>query len=502
MNEEKQHSVAFREILRKISSQSRVIFLGKLLSYVLTFGSSIILARLLGPASLGQFTLGFLLVQIAGNIGKLGFESSMIRFIPIQDIDINKKMIKDCSLLSLAASLTIGIGIYLFANSISIALYHTAEMTGVLKTFIILLPIFSLYGVLSASIRGLNRADVEFIITSVVTPLFFIMGLVPVFLIGERIAGAIWARTLSYFIPLVFMLMILRRAYPELISSKTNKYDFKKLVKFTLPMLTIGLMYFLLGQIDIIMLGFFLDVETVGIYSVAVRISIMIAVSLEVVTRTFEPEISRLSQMKSVETLGNLLKVLTKWIFYLSLFLTALVYIFRVEVLRLFGESFTMGSTALVILSAGQLFNALTGPTGKILVMSGKQNWEVMNSVCIILLNVVLNVILIPRFGINGAALGTAISLSTINIMKVLEVFKEFRIHPYSMSYYKGMLSISIGTICAYVSQQFLVVLKVHFILNMIIGSSILLLITTIMMYKLNFESEDRLIFNKIKIIN
>jgi O-antigen/teichoic acid export membrane protein len=168
------------------------------------------------------------------------------------------------------------------------------------------------------------------------------------------------------------------------------------------------------------------------------------------------------------------------------------------ELLKIYGDIFTTGARALVFLALGEVINAATGSTGAILLMTGKQKWEVLNSFCILILNVAFNLYLIPKYGIEGAAIGFTLSISIINVLKLLETYKEFKIHPYSMKYFKGFFAITVGAVLAFWYYQLLKLLGINYLFNLSTGIAVLLLSSFIALYFFKFDEEDKMILRKI----
>jgi len=100
-------------------------------------------------------------------------------------------------------------------------------------------------------------------------------------------------------------------------------------------------------------------------------------------------------------------------------------------ILHLFGNAYSAGATALVILAAGQLFNAATGPLGQVINMSGHPYITLANNAVVAALNVVGCLILIPRYGIVGAAASTTAAVTIVNVVKLFEVQWMFGINPF-----------------------------------------------------------------------
>jgi O-antigen/teichoic acid export membrane protein len=242
------------------------------------------------------------------------------------------------------------------------------------------------------------------------------------------------------------------------------------------------------------MLGYFLESADVGIYSVAVRIAGMAVFLLSATNTIFGPTISELTEKKQINNLKRLLKSITKIIFTFSLNFLLFVIVFNKEILTIFGEEYISGGIVLMILTFGQFINASAGSTGMVLVMSGNQKYEVYNSIGICILNIILNIFLIPIYGIEGAAIATATSIIFINIIKVIEVYEIFGIHPYKKSFIKIF-------IFAFIKIGFLALFKfinINYIIKLIIVIFSSIVVNFILIFKFALEKDDNFIFDKI----
>lgn len=501
MDKTKKEEQNYINVLESISIQSKVIFLGKVGFYFLGFFSVVLLARILGATLLGRYQLGLVTVEIISIFCKIGFDQGLIRFIPILTLDNKgkiKKVIKENMAISFGLCTCFSILLYFYSPLIASKLFHSPDMTNVLKVSCFYLPVFTFFRLGLASLIGFKRADVASNIENIITPILFITFLAFATLIRVDLYYVIVARIVSQLVAIVCIGYFMLRKFSVVFESKSISYDFRKYFSFSVPLFLIGFIYYLIGQVDILMLGYFAADSHVGIYSAVVRLAMLIILGLQVVNATFAPNISELYARGDLESIEKLLKVLTKWIFYISLFVFVAFIVFRAEVLQFFGPSFTSGSRALVILCIGQFVNASTGPTGVILVMTGKQRWESLNTLGILGSNVVLNLILIPRFGIEGAAIATTTSIGIINIAKLLETYKEFKFHPYNNKYFKGIFAIFVGTLLSLFVHSLLNLLKLNFVVVFIFGLSVLFFASILVLYLLKFDAEDVVVFRKI----
>ena len=112
---------------------------------------------------------------------------------------------------------------------------------------------------------------------------------------------------------------------------------------------------------------------------------------------------------------------------YLVLIITIPIFliltIFNREILNIFGEEFRMGDTVLLVLGLSFLFNSLLGFSGQVLSIVGRSKFILFNTIGAGILNIILNYILIPRYGILGAAIGTGFSIFAVNIVRTIEIY-------------------------------------------------------------------------------
>jgi O-antigen/teichoic acid export membrane protein len=130
-------------------------------------------------------------------------------------------------------------------------------------------------------------------------------------------------------------------------------------------------------------------------------------------------------------TLGTMLKRVTYWNVVLTLPVFAALLLLSRPLLGLFGGAYEKGAAALTLLAAGQLVNAATGPLGQMINMSGRPYITMLNNAFVAALNVGLCLVLIPRYGVTGAACATVASITLVNLIKLVQVRVIFGVHSF-----------------------------------------------------------------------
>jgi O-antigen/teichoic acid export membrane protein len=183
-----------------------------------------------------------------------------------------------------------------------------------------------------------------------------------------------------------------------------------------------------LSSIDILLLGVWTDGQTVATYGIATRIAALTAFFLAGVNSVVSPKFAMLYADRQYDKLARLAGQASALTIVLTLPLLIPLLCFPTFFLNFFGAEYVSGATALVILVLGQLFNALTGSVGCLLLMTGREKLMQLNLVGVVIFSVLMNIVVIPRFGIVGAAVTSSLSLVILNGVSVALVYQKFSI--------------------------------------------------------------------------
>jgi O-antigen/teichoic acid export membrane protein len=199
------------------------------------------------------------------------------------------------------------------------------------------------------------------------------------------------------------------------------------ILSISLPMLMTATMAFIIGQTGVIMLGMFRSEVEVGYYAIAVKLATLTTFILNAVNSMAGPKFSELYHSNKMDELFYVAKKSAKLIFFTT---TPLLLVFLVLgkpiLILVFGREFGMAYLALVFLVIGQFVNSISGSTGMFMNMTGNQN--VFKNIMFIAagLNIVTNMLLIPKYGIEGAGIASMVSFCFWNITTLVYIKKQF----------------------------------------------------------------------------
>jgi O-antigen/teichoic acid export membrane protein len=275
-----------------------------------------------------------------------------------------------------------------------------------------------------------------FITNFVGTPLTMLLSVI---LIASGLAlwGYIFAQFVSSCVVLLLLLGMVWKLTPHAARSVAGPLIplERDVLSFSLAAFGIGTLEFFLGQLDKVLIGFYINAREVGIYAVASALVAFVPIALQSVNQIFSPTIADLYSRGDRELLGRLFQTLTKWVLLFTFPLATVLIVFAKPVVAMFGSDYVEGWPVLAIGVLGQLINCGTGSVGYLLLMSGNQARLVKIQGIVTVFMILINIILIPRWGIKGAAIGAAFATVSTNVLSLREVRSALGITPYNRGY-------------------------------------------------------------------
>lgn len=443
------NEVELRERLERLTKQvvkgAGIAFVGQIVGRLLTVLLQILLTRVLGTAGYGLYALGKSVLGIAEPISTLGLQHGIVRFGAMYYGTGDKARLKGILLLSLAISFgsawVTALILYLCAGVLAERVFREPGLIGPLRIFAFALPFYTLMTMTVFSARALRRIDCDVVVNQLSRPMFTLLATGASFLLGYRLMGAVAGFLTSTVVSAGLGLYLVCRLFPELISRLKAIYEAKTLLGYSLTVLLVGMSNLLITKTDRIMLGILSSAEEVGIYDAAATLAIQVALFLISFEAIFAPTIADLFHQSRMEELQALFKATTKWIFTLTFPMGLAFILFARPLMAIFGPGFSAGAPVLISLAGAQLINSSTGPARFILTMTGRQRFELTNSLAMGGLNVVLNYLLIPNYGGLGAGIASGLSFTLAALARLLEVYWLYGMHPYRLSYWKPLMA-------------------------------------------------------------
>ena len=434
---------SFRQQMGHISRHSAVFFAGTIFTAAAGYLFKIYLARVLGAEALGIYALGMTIVGLLGIFNALGLPYSAVRFVAAYSatgkFDLLRGFLVRSTALLLFFNLVLGGAVLLVGPWVAVHIYHTPALNRYLGLFALIMIFGALTGFLGQVLTGYRDVARRTVITSFIgNPLtmVFTLGLVAA---GLGLWGYIFAQAASALVVIVLLGFAVWKLTPSAARAFSGGLAAieKDVISFSAVAFGVSFLEYLMSQADKILIGFYLNAREVGIYAVAMALVAFLPIVLQSVNQIFSPTIADLYARGQIELLGRIFQTLTKWILGFTLPLAAGMIIFAPALMRIFGRDFEIGSAVLVIGTLGQLINCAVGSVGYLLLMSGNQRSLIRIQAVMACGILALNVVLIPKWGIMGAAVGAAVTNAVTNVWYLLEVRRKLGLLPYSRSYWR-----------------------------------------------------------------
>jgi O-antigen/teichoic acid export membrane protein len=491
------------EYLKALTKSAGLGTFGEIFSLILLYITVILITRTVGADIYGLFLLSQAVVRIAVLIGALGLPHAVLRFVAAYKAKNNFPKIRGIILFSLRTVLTtsiiLSVILFIGAPLISSNIFHVPEMAVFLRILTISLPFWALLHVLFSSLQSFKKIKFIVFVEKGLMPIIRLLLLIFFFLIQLFIFGLLAATVISTVICFVGSFFYLLKTVDFRSHKKDIVYEKSKWISFSLPLLLSGFIFLLITTTDILMLGFFKTSASVGIYGASAKIAVLTTVFLTSFYLLFKPIISELVANQEISRLSVLLKTVNKLNFLVSFPIFLCLLMFSRDIISLFGKQFSAGATTLVILLCGQFCYILAGGTFYIFAMIGKPKIELFNAGILVFLNIGLNVVLIPKLNIIGAALSSAISILVVNIISLIETYLFLRVHIFRPDLFKPIIAGGIPAILIHLILKWKVEFPIHKILLILLFFTFYTLILILLKFEKNEIFLLRVIMQKIK---
>lgn len=449
----------------------------------LNFIFFIVLGRLYGTETTGFYLLSWTAVDIISKISILGLDRALIsvgaRNIAAKDDQKLYNSIANSIKIGFIASILTFAFTQITAKVITNHLLERPFLETPLRIMSIALFFWTMSAIFIAASRSMRIMKYEVIIKSISEPL--IMLLFSIILYKNNMG--INALAISFVISTATGAMLSFYLFSRKFSVKTmfclifsKEEDLKKILKLSAPTGIYDMLNLLLQRIDLFVLTIYTSASTAGIYGIASEIAFSIKKVRQSFDPIFIPVISELMEKEDETEIKNHLKNVTRWIFTLDILLVSLFMILKNELTAIFGSDFTAGSTAMIILAVSVLINGTFG-ISELFILIEKPILNIFNTLLTIVINILLTLTLIPRYGMTGAAFSILISYIFMNTMRIIEVYIKFELQPFSKELFKTFVSAIIPLSLLLLVKNIKTTLTIDIILSVIFVFSFTLIL-------------------------
>lgn len=390
----------------------------------LAYLTQALLARWMGSFEYGIFVFVWVWVLILGGLAPLGLSTSSIRFVPeyreTGRLDLLRGLLRGSRLFSVGVStlvMLVSLAILWFADGM-------LESHSWMPAFLILfcLPAYTLVDIQDGIARGRSWVDLALSPPYIIRPVLLLALMLVAAVSGFAMSAvtAAGCAVISYWASALIQTVMLERRLARDVPQGPRAYDFVHWLKTSLPLFLVLSFELLLQNTDILVLSRYMSPSEVAIYFAALKTIGLVAFVNFAVGAATANRFSALKARGDAAGLSRAVREAVTWTFWPSLAGTIALLALGKPLLWLFGSEFMSGYPVMFILAVGFLFRAAMGPAEWVLNMLGEQNRCAAVLSLSAIANLALNFALIPFYGIYGAAIATALSVSSAALVMFL----------------------------------------------------------------------------------
>lgn len=421
-------ATAFRSRLAR--SARRTLGL-RIVGYALQFLSGVLLARFLGPEGYGVFAFPISVITLLALPATLGLPQLVTRLVSKYHARNENGILRGLLTKTTQIGL-IGAAVLATVAGASYALFSWNHSTGERITFyvaLVMLPFLTLGSLRAAALRGLGKVPSASVPENVVQPGLFIVSFLVLqwgFGLSGRAEMAMVLRLVSTIGAFAVGTILLVHRTAQIPKDEDATYYVRDWLRSAVPFLVLGAGNLINNEMGVVLVGFLRPMADVGLYRTVVRGATLAGFVLTAISTVIGPEISRLWTIGDRKTLQKLITVSTSAMAATTVCIGGALMAGALPILKLvFGPQFVAGVWTLRILCIGQIISALAGAVGPLMNMTGHQKQSALAMLIAASVNVLVTSALLPKFGINGAAIGSVIASIVWNSIMIAFVRKK-----------------------------------------------------------------------------
>lgn len=428
-----------------LAAQGSITFVGNVAGKLLNFGFLVVVTNLIAASTFGIFSLGLSVIFFSKSVTDLSIQRSLDYFIPqfIQSKSYGKAKYVLFS--------TIGIGLLgtgIAAGSLVLAapflsgVFNEPELKTVLPILALVIPLLTLRDIANRFFVALKDLKYRVLLKDIVRPSLKLLLTGGLALLGSEMIALLTGFAFTQVIVAILAAFLIKRRISDWSRGTIERVPTRKLLSYSLPLMFAGVIYTTVGQIDYFILGFVetTTAEEIGIYRVVILFGSNLIIFLNSLSPVFKPMITEVKDDTAL--LDSRFTLAARWILLLTLPVAlTLILIPEVYLSLFFTQEYAAGAEALSIIAVGYLIFAGFGPENFVLEGLGHTRLSFLNTVVLLVTNATLDIILIPRIGIAGAAIGTAVGLCLSALIGVVQINYLYGVLPFNKQSFQILLS-------------------------------------------------------------
>lgn len=416
---------------KKMISTSGIGFIFRLFGLGTSFLVTMLISRLFSVGIFGNYSLAFTIAQATALVFALGIPSALVKIVGNNSytyLQAKKLLIKGLK-ITLVFSIVPVMFFFFGAGFLSETVFKSDVLSYYFVVICLVLPLFIFHELFLFFFISVKKFKLYNIFMFGLPNLLLLSFLYLFYTLKMPEYYTFIAFAISMLIVVITEAFMVFEIKPKIVDTPLSS---AALVKTAWPLLFSGLMLYLLNWTDLIMLGMMVDEDEVGIYNIAYKIGTLGFLVIVTVNIIMMPKMAELYGKGDLSGLKKFIHKSTRLIIFTTLPIVACIVGLSGYILSFFGEEAIAGQSTLIIISAGILFSAMCGNTDQILNMTG--NEKVFRNITVVcfLANISLNYLLIPVYGINGAAIASVITNALLNVISLFYMKKRLGFYTFA----------------------------------------------------------------------
>jgi O-antigen/teichoic acid export membrane protein len=418
--------------MNEVLSGAMTSFIVRLLGAVSQFGVTILIVRMYGADGYGIYALALSLVVISATIGRWGLDQSVLKFISLHAENEGLNSVKDIFVKALLVVITlsgmISLMLYLLAPWLSEAVFEEPVLIVLIQLMAMSIIPLSLLTLISESLRAMKKMAEHTVVQVLLLPLISIMLLFQFKAMGMDLRAAAYAFVFASIVSVGIAFQLWYRTVGSLRHNKSEDIavSFRKLITTANPMAWVLIVSVIMSFAETLILGLFFSSKEVGVYAASLRLALIVNFFIVAFNSILAPKFAVLYHQNNFSQVQEMIKssVIAMLLLTSPIFIS--FFLFPEYVLSVFGIEFSHEPEVLMILALGQLVNIFSGPLGMMLLMTGHEKQMQVNMFIYSFIGISLSFMIIPVFGVQGAAWSLTVSMFILNFLLVRSVRRVF----------------------------------------------------------------------------
>lgn len=463
---------------------------------VISLLSGLVVARAIGPTAYGLFSLARNICEAINLFTKAGFDFGLVRWLPTHAKTVavgsgyvvaSGGVVVMLSLIPVVAVLSGG------GEILESKVYSHEGFAGAIGIMIWIIPLMGLTQILSGAFRGYFDVRPGVIAEMLLQPIGRLIIILFLFSMSISLSAVLWGSVASFALALVYLLWCARIYFPVgtngwCLPSRSVMLSFTKYSVILSLTLSAAL---LLQRLDILMLGYYRGADEIGQYAILQMAVPLIGLVNSALNQLLAPMVSRLASLNDMAELKTIVHRHCRWVTIISFPVFLIFVVFGVDLLGIFGAAFQANATVIFFMACTQIVMAMLSSSGFLLSMTDRYKKELPILLGNLVMNIILNIWLIQKYGITGAAIATFISVLVANIIRLRIVYRIYAFFTISREVVPPIIVALVMLIPVFIFYR---AMDYHSVISAFLAATVYFLIYIAAVYRYGLLDEDRLL--------